>query len=505
MNMESGVTKTQRDEILDIVLAFHIELRYEKLLEMLLTKMMDLTNSDAGTLYLLRNNKLHYVIVKNHTLGIHQSMSDKDKPAAIELDASNIETFTAYAAIENEIVVVDDVYADTRFNFVGPLKYDQMTGYRTKSMLLLPLSTFSDHVDNDPELLGAIQLINAKDKDTGELTTYSTMVDRSILLALSNITASILLNALYTHESNQLLRSLVDITTQAIAERSAYSKNHTQNVANYCKNFALFLHEKFKKRDKYHFTESEIEAITLAALLHDIGKIITPLEVMDKADRLGNRANDIRYRIVIKELQLENQYYRNQISKEEWENETTYIKQALDDIEKINLKSQLSEGDIDKINKYSSLTYTSNCGNTVPILSKEDIDALSILKGTLTEKERTIMQDHVMVTDRLLDKITFPKRLKKAREWAVNHHEFLNGTGYPNKLSADEIDIGSRIITIADIFDALISNDRPYKKSIPIKNALEIIFEMADEGKLDKELVSLFVESKVWEISYQKQ
>jgi len=486
----------QYDEILGIILALSRETNYEKLLDIILTKMMEITNSDAGTLYIVQDSKLHFRIVKNMTVGINQSIKDTSMLPPIDLDSSNIENVSAYVALQQMIVIINDINTDPRFTFSGHKIYDRITGYDTKSMLVLPLSLYGD---GKPELVGVLQLLNAKDKKTGEVVSYSD-VDDSVLMAISNIGASVLSNFLHNQENDKLFNSLVDVTTQAIAERSAYSKSHTHNVSNYCKAFAVYLNNRFSLGERYYFTESEIEEIALSALLHDIGKIITPLDIMDKSDFLGPKIHDIRYRFAIKGLQLENSYLKGNITQEVFEEQKVVVKDMLALIEYVNSSSvPTTEEQLEKIRMLGFMTYTQDCGTVVPILKQEELDALSIRFGTLTDKERKIMQDHVMVTGRLLEKIAFPGRFKKAPRWAANHHEFLDGSGYPKGLTGDEIDIGSRILTIMDIFDALISNDRPYKKGIPVNEALKIICQMADNGKLDKELVLLFTDSNVWE------
>jgi len=491
------INEQQYSDILDIILAFNREVRHSKLLDVLLTKMMGLTNSDAGTLYLSRDDKLHFRIVKNMSLGIDKSMDDIGEWPPVSLDASNIDNISAYVALKREVVVIDDVYADTRFNFSGPKNYDTLTGYRTRSMLVLPLVS---HGKNGPEVIGVIQLVNAKNRDTGAISLHTINADVSVLTAIANIAAGILSNSLYAQETTLLFDSLIDVTTQAIDERSAYSRDHTQNVSKYCRAFAEYLNNCFKPGDKYYFSINDVEELALAALLHDIGKIITPLEIMDKSDRLGLRMNDICYRFTIKMYQLEISYLKGDITYEMFVGEKTYVEESLSLIEYINDANLLEDEHIEKICEMSYMTYHTLDGETVPLLSAEDLDSLYIRYGTLTAKERKIMENHVVITGRLLDRITFPDRYKRAPIWARNHHEFLDGTGYPEKLKGDEIDIGSRILTIVDIFEALISNDRPYKIGISIDKSLEVLAKMANDGQLDIELVQLFCESKVWEV-----
>ena len=492
------------EKVLDVISAFNSELRYEKLLDILVTKMMEITNSDAGTLYIIENNKLNFRIVKNNSLKIHQKIEDTAHLPPIVLNEANIENVSAYAAIKNEIVIIDDVYENETFNFSGPKNYDRITGYRTGSMLVMPLVA---HSDDNPEVLGVIQLLNSLDPDTGEVVSYSNVYDLSIITALSNIAANTLANMLHTQEVHMLFNSLVAVMTQAIDERSAYNKHHTQNVAIYCKAFAKYLSSRFPPGHRYYFTDRKIDALMVAANLHDIGKIIVPLEIMDKADRLGRKIEDIRYRFILKNYQLEIDMLNGQTSRSEYEKEKAGLKEALEFIEKVNKLEFLDFETYDKIQKLSELKYKTQEGDVIPILSPDDMESLSIVKGTFTRRERAAMQEHVEISKRLLHSITFWKYYKDVPEWVINHHEFLDGSGYPRGLTAESIPLESCIITIIDIFDALVAVDRPYKKGLPIDKALKVLHGMAEEGKLHSELVQLFSESKIWESAvgiYQK-
>ncbi|MCL2874172.1 MAG: HD domain-containing protein [Defluviitaleaceae bacterium] len=486
------------EKIFEVVLAFNSVNDRTELLNIILTKMMEITYSDAGTLYTVDDDKLNFRIIKNKTLGIFQSSeTDEINLPPIILDKNNIQNVSAYSAIKNEIVLVDDVYAENeRFNFSGPKKYDNMTGYSTRAMLVLPICT---QRGNDNEVLGVIQMINPIDPITGGPGVYGNIYEPPIVPALAKIAANTLANLTYVRDLRLLLRSFAAVMTQAIDERSPYNNNHTQNVAQYCEKFATHLGRIFPQGHAFHFDSLHTERLVLAALLHDIGKIITPLSVMDKSDRLGQRLEAIRYRFELKKCQIEIDWLHKRINNEQYavEKEMTADYQLL--VEHINTIGFLTDEHMENVLKLRSLTYKNTEGAVVPLLDEGDIDALSIKKGTLTASEREIMQQHVVITGRLLDKIPFWKYYGDVPQWARSHHEFLDGTGYPQKLSGAEVPIESCIITIMDIFDALIDDDRPYKKGIPIDKSLKILEKMADEGKLHKELVQLFTESKLWE------
>lgn len=496
MPLEKFASVYQYKEILDIILAFNVDVGYEQLLDTILNKMMDLTNSASGTIYIVKDDKLHAGITKNKTHGINKIMGDEIPP--IDLCASNLAIACVYSALNRIPVAINDVYANDQF--VWPPEYDKLTGCKTKSVFMFPLISSNSSHSN---LLGVLQLANAINDKTGEIISYREVADESVLAEIFSIATTVLSNFLRAQEqgANKMFSALVQITIQAIAERSVYSKNHTQNVAQHCHTFAKFLNNKFTPGDVYYFSESDIDVLTLAAFLHDIGKIVAPLEIMDKTERLGTEILNVQARFTMKTQLLELEYLKGEITAKEYEEQKTYIKRMWELIDEINASDTITNGQLLEIYTVGRITYTSLDGKVVPLLTPENLEALCIRFGTLTEKERKIMQDHVVITSRLLSEISFAGRYKNVPIWAGNHHELLDGSGYPRGLSGDSIDLGSRILTIADIFDSLASNDRPYKKGIPIDRSIEIIYDMARKGKLDQELVRLFVESRAWDVT----
>ncbi|MCL2400166.1 MAG: HD domain-containing protein [Defluviitaleaceae bacterium] len=489
------------DQLLKVVLAFNSESDYVNLLNVLLTNIMELTCSDAATLYMLEGNKLHFRILKNNTLNIFKvfdAMDDKDYLPPITLDKENITNVSAYCAIYNEVVLEEDVYTSTRFNFSGPKHYDKLTGYKTRSMLVLPLVSLEEETE---EVLGVIQLLNATNPITGEPMPYGDISTPPVVMALSKIAANTLGNLTHIQEIHQIFHSFVEVMTQAIDERSPFTKNHTQKVSIYCSAFAEYLSNTFPVGHPYHFTKRHKDRLVMAALLHDIGKIVTPMHIMDKANRLFSwQFEYIRDRFEIKKHQLEIDYLSNRLTKEEWDAKLLELNTYFNLIETINSShSPLSEEQVMLAYKMANITYRDYNGNEVPILNDYDITSITIRQGTLSNKEREIIQDHVSATGRLLDKIISWKYYKDVAKWAKDHHEFLDGSGYPNGLKGNDISIETCIITITDIFDALTAADRPYRKHMPIDRALDVLQKMVQEGKLHKELVELFIKSKLWE------
>ena len=169
-------------------------------------------------------------------------------------------------------------------------------------------------------------------------------------------------------------------------------------------------------------------------------------------------------------------------------------------LEKINDPSCFVDDTLQmEIIKLSKCTWLTKDMVEEPWILPEEVEALSISRGTLTVKERHIMENHVMMTKKMLDKIPFGSKYSAVAEWASSHHEFLDGTGYPEKLKADALPLEVRILTIMDIYDALTAVDRPYRKGLSIKKAFLILEDMAMQGKIDADLIRIFKESKVWD------
>ena len=487
-------------KLTEIIMAFYKKNDYQDLLEYVLQTMMELTDADGGTLYVLEDQKLHFRILRNLSMGVEQGIREQIDLPPIVLDEHHIDNVSAFAAIKNEFVIIDDVYNNADFNFSGPKKYDKMTGYRTQSMLVFPLATRDE--DNDSDVIGVIQLINAMDKFGRVKPFESEIGSLRFLHALSNISANALSNLLYAKEVRDLFHSFVQVMTTAIDERSSYTSQHTNNVAMYCNLFAKFLQERFPREHPYYFSGARQEKLVLAALLHDIGKVVTPLEIMDKSFRLNHHQFEaIQYKFQIKAAQLEVGYLKHQLSQAEYAEAMEGISRAFNMINVINKSDYLSDDALAEAKKLAHLSYVDADGIEVPILTPADMDALAIRKGTLTASERAEMQMHVVVTSRLLDKITFKRFYKDVPKWASGHHEFLDGSGYPLGLSGDQIPIETCILTIMDIYEALTANDRPYKKGLSPEKSLSLLLRMADEGKLNKEMVQLFFESNVWKLA----
>ena len=293
-------------------------------------------------------------------------------------------------------------------------------------------------------------------------------------------------------DMQRMLFSLADSMAEAIEGRTPYNASHTKNVAKRCIEMLEHINKLHKeKKTKLRFTEKDKKQLYLAAMLHDIGKMDVPLEVMDKPTKLGANEERLRSRLDMIALRLENDALKGNISKEKADEKKNEISLFLSKLGLFNCGKPLGDEDKAFIDKMCSAVYISPDGEELPYITKEEADDLHIRAGTLSDEERSIMQSHVVYTDKILEHMQFGKDFSDVRAIAANHHELLNAKGYPNGIGADSLDTLTRILTIMDIYDSLIADDRPYKKAKPVKVAFDILDEEASAGKIDKELLEI--------------
>ena len=473
------------DEILNLGIQLSAERDYDKLLSKIIDCAMDITNSDAGTLYMYVDDVLQFAVMKNRSMHINQTIKDDKLYPPVPMDEKNV---CAYAAIHREIMNIPDVYESEEFDFSGPGKYDKMTGYRTTSMLVYPL------LNHEGNLVGVVQLINALDEN-GKAVAY----DREIELAAQALAAQgavALSNMMYMQEIEQLMISITQAFTDAIDTRTPYNYYHSRNVYLYTEVVINHINELHERGECAHyFGYNEKKELLMAALMHDIGKLVVPAEVIDKSTRLGERLELVQQRFDYLITLYHVDYCERRIDKEEWIAIKNELLTAKAKIEEINRSGHLSEEQQAFVKAMSERAYMDSMGAYIKYLTLEEAEVLSVREGNLTRRERDIIQSHVLYTVRYLNKMNFGKRYPHIVDWAGKHHELLNGSGYPDGLKGEEIPFEARILTVVDIYEALTSADRPYKKSIENEQAFGILQRMAKEGKQDEEVITLFEEA----------
>lgn len=472
--------------LLNIGIALSAQRDMPKLLDIILNEAMEITRCDAGTLYLLEDNLLSFKIMRNHTMKTYQGGNGEevDLPP-VPLEETNV---CAYVVIHGEMENIDDVYNSDAFDFSGPRNYDKITGYRTQSMMVIPLE------NNRGVTIGVLQLINATD-GAGNVIAFDEQYE-FIFRAVASQAAIAVTNMRYTENIKELLNSLAQVLAAAIDERSPYNANHTRNVAALTDEFIDFMNESHEAGKTHYFMDSALKQQTImAAWLHDVGKIITPLEIMDKATRLGRDLVLVMLRFDTIFYLEETRFLKGDMTCDEWNALSAEIKTAKALCERSDSGAHLTDEEIAAIQSYGYRCASYEDGTQVIWLTPHEINCLSLKSGTLTDEERAIMKDHVLITKRLLEKIKFTEEYRDVPILASSHHEKLNGCGYPLGMKGDELSLPMRILGLMDVFEALTAI-RPYKSSMPTKKALSIISKMTADGDFDPHLVSLLEDLK---------
>lgn len=482
------MTRESMKNVLEIGVLLSSERDVNRLLEKILICAMDLTRCDAGTLYLLDGDFLRFKIMRNNTLNDYSGGDgiDPDLPP-VPLNRDHV---CSLALLDNRTILIEDVRSCKEYNFSGSMRYDALTGYHTRSMLVVPMR------NREGQQVGVLQLINALDRSENVCAFEEDMV--LVVESVASQAAITIQNVKYMREIKILLQSFVKVMSSAVDERTPYNGSHPRHMAVYGSRFIDYLNT---REDAPHFSPSQKEELLMSIWLHDIGKLVTPLEVMNKANRLSpGQYADFTHRMEVIRLTARIHALEGRITPAEQESLCRRTREAAELVDAANSAGFLKDDLLEELTCLYQERYTGADGLPHPWITPEEYSMLSIRRGTLSEEERKIMEEHVSITDKLLSQIHFTSELSHVREWAASHHELLNGKGYPRRLTAEEIPTQVRIITILDIFDALVATDRPYKKPVPLEKALQILTENAlQRGELDPKLTKLFIQSKCWE------
>lgn len=506
-------TKDQRAEsLIEIGISLSSELHLNTLLEKILRYAMMLTHADGGTIYTVtKDRSLHFEIVCTDSLNIHLGGTSKnpasfpDLPLYQEDGRPYTKWAVAVAANRKKTLSIPDVYKATDYDFTGAREFDQKMGYKTISILAIPIK------DRDGNIIAVFQLINSIDPKTGQVVPFSSE-DRKLGEALASQAGVALTNQNLIDSLAKLFDSFIEVIAGAIDEKSPSTGNHGKRVPIVAQMIAQAVNETDEGPYKdIFFTEDQLKELKIAAYLHDCGKITTPIYleekktklegVYDKIDEIDLRIELLRKEAELKLLREKIQWFESQIkapsfSKQEAEyqqtiNELNYAEEL---ITRCNQKEAVindqTKGDIERI---GSIPFR----NTT-LLSDKEKESLSIERGNLTAAERKILQNHVLVTQRMLNKLNYPKHLKSVPEIAIYHHERMDGKGYPFGKKGSEMPVRARILAIADVFEALSAPDRSYKEPYPISKVIEMMKKMVEEGHFDPILFDIFVKKKVY-------
>lgn len=509
----SAVNADHLRRLTQIGMALSAEKDINRLLEIILIETRAITSADGGTLYLISKNgtELHFSFVQNVSLNINMGGTGGKitwPPILLKEENGewNHENVSAHVAITGEPVNIADVYSASDFNFEGPKEFDRKSGYRTKSMLVVPMR------DHEGDIIGVLQLLNATDPETGQVIPFSEKA-QDLAWSLASQAAVALTNKLLIVELENLLDAFIKTIAVAIDEKSPYTGGHVRRVAE----LTMTIAQKINQAREGHFTDvsfsvDEMQELRTAAWLHDVGKITTPEHVVDKATKLEkvyDRIEEVKIRFELLKREYQSAIHCTQAtlhgqSSSEAEKELNQLDEEYRFLEQMNSGSEFTHDQmIDRIQQIAKRQLRT-ASQTMPLLTEDEIYNLSIRRGTLNDEERDIINNHASVTYRMLSQLPFPKKMQKVAEYAAAHHEKINGAGYPRGLKGADFPLQARIIALADVFEALTAKDRPYKKGKTLSEALKIMSFMVKDQHIDADLYELFINEKIY-LDYAKK
>ncbi|HEY0865545.1 MAG TPA: HD domain-containing phosphohydrolase [Lacunisphaera sp.] len=502
-------------ELNQIGVALSQEKDLSRLLELILIAAKKITNADGGTLYRRHADKpgeLAFEIIRTDSLGIAMGGTTgvKIPYPPIQLrdnrGRDNTSMVVAYSVLKDRTVNIGDAYLDKGFDFSGTKAFDRTTGYHSQSFLTVPMKNHED------EIIGVLQLINAQDRTTGMIGAFDE-TDQRLAESLASQAAVALTNRLLISQLENLFESFVQLLNKAIDEKSPYTGGHCHRVPILTMLLAEAVHETKKgPHALWHLTELDRYELKIAALLHDCGKVTTPVHVVDKATKLQTIFDrihliDTRFEILKRDAEIASlkaarepdadakaidQAYRKRL----WEIQEDREFLRLCNIGGEAMTPQAQDRVRDIANKYR---WRNPRGEPVDFLTHDEVENLTIRTGTLTAAERQIINHHIVVTIQMLEALPWPRHLQNVPEYAGGHHERMDGKGYPRGLKGDQMSVQARIMGIADIFEALTARDRPYKPGKTLTESLQILGKMRLDGHIDPELFDIFIRSRVYE------
>ena len=504
------------DQLNRIGIALSQEKDINRLLETILVAAKDITNADGGTLYRMTEEKsLRFEIMRNDTLGIKMGGTSGVEipfyPIYLhDKEGKPIHTMVAaYAVHHDRSVNIVDAYTQEGFDFSGTKSFDKKTGYRSKSFLTVPMK------NHENEIIGVLQLINAKDAATGTVVAF-TETDQHLAESLASQAAIALTNRLLINHLEELFESFIGLINAAIDDKSPYTGGHCQRVPV----LTMLLAEAVNSNQvgplkDFTMTDRDRYELKIAGLLHDCGKVTTPVHVVDKATKLQTIYDrisliDTRFEVLKRDaeialLKAEVDSLKSKQPNGDLKSDLAKrLKEIEDDREflrRTNFGGEgMKEDDIARVKAISEkYRWQSVEGTPAAFLSEEELGNLTIRYGTLTPEERQIINHHIEVTIQMLEALPWPSHLKHVPEYAGGHHERMDGKGYPRGLRREQMSVQARCMGIADIFEALTAKDRPYKKGKTLTEALTILGKFKLNGHVDPDLFDVFMWEKVYE------
>ena len=495
-----------------------------RLLESILLAAKAITNADGGTLYRMLDDHsaLRFEILRTDTLRIAMGgtsanpISFPNLPLRDENGAPNDSLVAAYAAIHHQTVNIADAYTEPNFDFSGTRHFDERTGYRSKSFLAVPMK------NHEGEVIGVLQLINAQQPGSTTVVPFS-VADQSLVESLASQAAIALTNRLLMSQLEALFESFINLINLAIDEKSHYTGGHCQRVPALTMMLAEAVNATahgplasftMDDRDRYE--------LKIAGLLHDCGKVTTPVHVVDKATKLQTLFDrieliDTRFEVLKRDAEIaalrQQIELRNKVDADAESAIWAGYRAEMDALEsdrsflrKTNVGAETTKEEaLQRVRQIAvSRVWRNVQGVETEFLTSDELENLTIRAGTLTQAERNTINHHIVATIKMLEKLPWPKHLRNVPEYAGGHHERMDGKGYPKGLTRDQMSVQARVMGIADIFEALTASDRPYKPGMKLSQAMGIMQRFKQNGHIDPDLFDVFVGEKVY-LRYAEQ
>lgn len=522
----------ERTELIEKLLAIGTALsstrNLEELLSLILTKCREITFSDAGSVYLIDRT----CEVPSLRFQVAQNSSQPDTPLRASAMPLTDRSLAGYVALTGTTLNIPDAYQlplDVPYQF--DRSFDQTIAYRTCSVLVLPMQ------NQQGETIGVLQLINRKiaphftvnATNAFDVTQPYSRWETRIVRSLASQAAISLERHQLQADIEQLFEGFVKASVQIIEARDPCTSGHSERVAD----LTVYLSQEVNQvthgaLGSIYFSDRQIQEIRYAALLHDFGKVGVPEALLGKAQKFYPLELEVirtRFELVRRTLTLQSAQTKYQqvlaqplhllqhhqalsqdcVYCQQLSTLDTELAQHLANLDRLwavlvaaNQPQILAEAPLQQLDELAQYTYLDVDGTTKPLLTSEELEKLMVRRGNLTPAERLDIQSHVTHTYEFLQRIPWTKDLQDVPNIAYGHHEKLDGSGYPRGLSGAEIPIQSQIMTIADIYDALTAGDRPYKRGLTPIQALKILHQEAAHRKLNRDLVYLFEQRRVF-------